>query len=332
MKKSIIILLIATILQLKANDNEALINYSSTGDIKKVTTLLKKGADPNYKLSEDGSTAIIVSKNVKITELLFQNNANINAQDDNGISALAWSAANGRKEIVEFLLNNNADPTLKDKYGNTADKYADNKNYYAISELIRKKIEIKNEAINKQNYTKFINEAYIKLNAKDYEGSIVLYTKAIQITSKSNTTPYTYRAFAKVNVGYYRSAIEDCNYILKHPDSESNHMSAYYTRALCELYLSDYFKVLNEYNSNPDFKRSDGALSGLSSIQRGMGGDPNSTRETSAERILKQKREYRELIWKTKEAFKSTGACEDFVKAIELGSEGAASAYNEYCK
>ena len=57
MKKSIIILLIATILQLKANDNEALINYSSTGDIKKVTTLLKKGADPNYKLSEDGSVS-----------------------------------------------------------------------------------------------------------------------------------------------------------------------------------------------------------------------------------------------------------------------------------
>ncbi len=58
------------------------------------------------------------SNNVEILEWLIDNDANINHQDRGGWCALHAAAQEGHLQIVELLLNRGANPNLIDSYGN----------------------------------------------------------------------------------------------------------------------------------------------------------------------------------------------------------------------
>ncbi|KJV52088.1 ankyrin repeat-containing protein 16 [Orientia tsutsugamushi] len=102
--------------------------------------LLKKGADVNIKnqygstplhlatkivapnsfevyLSDDGSVPFIVhyeSDTLKL-QLLLDNGANVNLMDNDGYTALHYASACGNIDVVELLLNNNADINITGK-------------------------------------------------------------------------------------------------------------------------------------------------------------------------------------------------------------------------
>ena len=62
----------------------------------------------------------VIYNNCELLNWLIENNANINHQDKNGYSALHFCAQEKSKDVVKILLNNNIDIELSDFYGNTA--------------------------------------------------------------------------------------------------------------------------------------------------------------------------------------------------------------------
>ena len=54
------------------------------------------------------------SPSLAILDLLLQSNVDLNAQNDDGLTALHVAAMWGRREAVESLLHNGADSTLRD--------------------------------------------------------------------------------------------------------------------------------------------------------------------------------------------------------------------------
>ena len=84
--------------------------------------LLTQNADVNAQI-EDGRTALMIAtfiKSSEIIELLLAKGAEINAKDKERETALMQAAADGAKDIVELLLSKGADPTLRNKDGQTA--------------------------------------------------------------------------------------------------------------------------------------------------------------------------------------------------------------------
>ena len=141
------------------NGKTPLIVAAQNNHLEIVETLLQKGADPNLPNTHSRKTPLIVAAqngHYKIVyKLLEQKNININAQDaksrtaliiavqnnhlyttkillkigkadpnvqnkQNGKTALIIAAENNHPEIVEFLLNEGANPHIQDKNDKTA--------------------------------------------------------------------------------------------------------------------------------------------------------------------------------------------------------------------
>ena len=86
-------------------------------------TLLKYGADPNYK-DYRGKTALfyaVITGN-KILRVLLSNGADPNEKDDDGRTPLMLAAIDGETggDIIKTLLEFGADPNIQDKKGLTA--------------------------------------------------------------------------------------------------------------------------------------------------------------------------------------------------------------------
>lgn len=60
---------------------------------------------------------------LKNIEILLKEGANINAQDDDGFTALHWAAMRKDEELIKKLQNYGADSTIKNKYGRTPADY-----------------------------------------------------------------------------------------------------------------------------------------------------------------------------------------------------------------
>lgn len=97
-----------------------------------ICRLLEEGVDVNAK-DEDGITALmwaICKENKYIVEMLLKKGADVNAKDKNGISALTLSAMSPSKwrsrkrEIVSMLLEKGADVNTMDSFGLTAVMWA----------------------------------------------------------------------------------------------------------------------------------------------------------------------------------------------------------------
>jgi len=99
------------------------------GDIDKVNKLLKnnpllvKARESSYFDSMPLHLAAM-DGNLKITELLLANGAEINAKDCGGWTPLMRAVANKKKNIVKLLLANNANVNLSMNIGRTALHYA----------------------------------------------------------------------------------------------------------------------------------------------------------------------------------------------------------------
>jgi ankyrin repeat protein len=78
--------------------------------------LLGKGADVNAS-DKRGLRALAqaaTNGHLETVQLLIENKASVNAQDDEcGVTPLMGAAASGHASIVRFLLQHGADPQLK---------------------------------------------------------------------------------------------------------------------------------------------------------------------------------------------------------------------------
>lgn len=87
-----------------------------------VEQLLKDGATIEARDCRHRKTALIWAAetgSLAAIKVLLDCGANVNAQDDQLLSALRYAAANARTEIVQLLLERGADPKMEDRGGKT---------------------------------------------------------------------------------------------------------------------------------------------------------------------------------------------------------------------
>lgn len=118
---------------------------ASEGQTKTVAQLLKSGTNPNA-LNQKGITPLYSASekgHLQIVKMLVdQYGANVNFQIPvsssccHGWTALMIAAAEGHKDVVQYLLSKGANPNLRNQYGRTALMFPVNYGYLEIAKLL----------------------------------------------------------------------------------------------------------------------------------------------------------------------------------------------------
>ena len=123
----------------------ALCDAAASGDIARVRRLLAGGASQD-SVDEDGTSALMAAAfagETAIVRLLLDHGADPNLQDESGLSALMNAVIGDGEmdlegghslylEVIEALLEADADTALEDENGSTASHYAE---LYGLDEI-----------------------------------------------------------------------------------------------------------------------------------------------------------------------------------------------------
>lgn len=112
------------------------------GEYDRVLKYLNKGGDPNARDSSTYTALHYAARNghIGVTKLLVQGGARVNSQTNTGgVTPLQRASYCGHTEIVDFLLQNGADPKMTDKDGkNSLHKGAEGNKCDVIRILVKK--------------------------------------------------------------------------------------------------------------------------------------------------------------------------------------------------
>jgi uncharacterized protein len=117
------------------HDESPLMMACLHGELKFAQELIERGADVN----KPGWTPLhyaATNGHLEVMELLFANNAYIDAASPNGTTPLMMAAQYGSTAAVKRLLDEGADPTLKNQLGLGALDFASRANRTDAAELI----------------------------------------------------------------------------------------------------------------------------------------------------------------------------------------------------
>jgi len=114
--------------------NDAMRHAIDNGNASLVTKLLQEGADPNRIGTGGLSGGTPLSwathhSDIGIMKLLIAGGADVNKKIEGGATVLMLATST---QATQFLLDNGADPTLKDQYGQTALQHAETNNKVSI--------------------------------------------------------------------------------------------------------------------------------------------------------------------------------------------------------
>lgn len=104
----------------------ALIGASTSGKLEVVKYLITQGANINVTLKNNGINALMMASaggHLEVVKFLVANGANINAKTNDGGTALMMASAYGHIEVMNYLIENGADASAKDDSGKTALEY-----------------------------------------------------------------------------------------------------------------------------------------------------------------------------------------------------------------
>ncbi|MHC4777564.1 MAG: ankyrin repeat domain-containing protein [Planctomycetota bacterium] len=128
-------------LEARDEDGETpLIHAAGYDEPECVRLLLEKGADVNGLNSEDQQTALMVTDDLEVVNILIAAGAQIDARDDCGQTALAIAAGQGADEKVELLLEGGADPTVKDEDGLTPLQIAEQEDEEIVAAILKSRL------------------------------------------------------------------------------------------------------------------------------------------------------------------------------------------------
>ncbi len=107
----------------------ALYNACTSDKPDAVRVLLKRGADPNFRMSyhspvdgreENDVVALMYARSPDVVIALVSRGADVNAADGNGLTSLIRACHWGKYGVVRALLDGRADASLQTKDGRTA--------------------------------------------------------------------------------------------------------------------------------------------------------------------------------------------------------------------
>jgi len=160
---------------------------------------------------------------------------------------------------------------------------------------LRDKNDLKTKA---RNYEYFFNRAQDKFELADYEGAVLDYNKALELSPTEICLVYSMRGNAKRNLGDFDGAISDQNKAL---DFDPLYADGYFNRGSAKYKMGDFAGAIEDYTQvikiNP--KDSD-AFFNRANIKKEIGD--------------------------------MRGACEDWKKGAELGDEDAVKLVQEHCE
>lgn len=97
-------------------------------DVDLCRQLLARGADVNGRMDESSGTALHATARsgaVRAARFLIDSGADINAQDNAGMTPLHHSAVHLQAGVCQELLNAGADPTIRSTMGHTASEMSE---------------------------------------------------------------------------------------------------------------------------------------------------------------------------------------------------------------
>jgi ankyrin repeat protein len=108
------------------------------GNVEVADFLMDNVKDVNYKSQEGTALAgLSVKYNKNLVEHLLNKNANPNITDATGSTPLFWAVKFSNKELIELLLKYKADKSIKDSQGKTPFEYALQTNNKEIINLLK---------------------------------------------------------------------------------------------------------------------------------------------------------------------------------------------------
>jgi uncharacterized protein len=120
------------------NNQTALGRAAMFGHADTAEILLNNGGRVDEQMDQ-GGTPLMFAANVATAKVLLKHNANVNAQNQFGITALMGATANGKVDMVKLLIEAGADVTLRDNSGKTALQHAIERGHLDVIALLKQK-------------------------------------------------------------------------------------------------------------------------------------------------------------------------------------------------
>jgi ankyrin repeat protein len=139
LRRAIVTLLLVTLVGLAScgrkhgstNDvvgTSEILTAAENGEVEKIKVLLQVNPDLVFSAGDHGQTALHVAAlngRADVAELLLANDAEVDAKAYNGGTPLHCAALMGHKDVVKLLLDHKAAVNAKDKQDNTPSDYAE---------------------------------------------------------------------------------------------------------------------------------------------------------------------------------------------------------------
>ena len=111
------------------------------GDYDRIKRLIEKGADVNAQ-NNNGWTALMLASAwgyIDIVTLLIEEGAYVNARTKHGNTALMYASQEGHPEVAELLIEKGADINVQEDYGWTALMFASDRGQIEVTKLLIEK-------------------------------------------------------------------------------------------------------------------------------------------------------------------------------------------------
>ncbi len=158
------------------NIMESFINSAKRSDTEKVLQLLNEGADINAT-DQQGMTAVMaatVNHRTDTVYALIQEGADINIRNHNEDNVLLYASAEGFLDIVKFAVEAGADTTLTNRFGGTALIPAADRGHVEIVEELLTNSDVDVNHINRLHWTALLEAVILGDGGKNHQKIVQL--------------------------------------------------------------------------------------------------------------------------------------------------------------
>lgn len=174
--------------------NKHLFEAVETKDLDAVRGLLKESIDINAQ-DEQGRTAIMIAtyaNDAAMVKLLVDAGANVDIQDDMLNNPFLYAGAEGYMEILKLLIAAGADPTITNRYGGVAIIPASEHGYVEIVEELLTNTKTDVNHVNNLGWTALLEAIILNDGSEKQQQTIrvlIEHGADVNIADKDGVTP-----------------------------------------------------------------------------------------------------------------------------------------------